>query len=122
MARGRTPWLTDEERAQRKIKQREYRREYARKRREALKAKGVTAYSLLSDEQKRKNAERHREWYQEKKNDPEFVERYREKHRVYNARCKMKKRESVEKKDFSDKEFSKWWHDKLESVRQTLNY
>lgn len=119
MARGRTPWLTDEEREQRRIEQREYRREYGRKRRAELKSRGVTSYSLLTEEQKRKNAERHREWYQEKMQDPEWVSRNRDRRRAYRLK---KKQSKVVKKNFSDKEFSKWWHDKLESVRQTLNY
>lgn len=119
MARGRTPWLTDEEREQRRIEQREYRREYGRKRRAELKSRGVTSYSLLTEEQKRKNAERHREWYQEKMQDPEWVLKNRDRRRAYRLK---KKQSKVVKKDFSDKEFSKWWHDKIESVRQTLNY
>lgn len=79
---GRKAWLTDEEREQRKVTNREYAREY----------------------------------YKKNRHDPEWIERHRERSRVSHARRR------IPKKDFSDKAFSKWWHDKIDQVRQILNY
>lgn len=38
------------------------------------------------------------------------------------GKVSKKKKSKPTKKDFTDAEFSKWWHDKIESVRQALNY
>ena len=111
--------LTNEERIEREAKRREYMREYfrlyRRKKRAERKAKGETSYSLMTDEQKRRHLERHRKWYQEKKQDPEWMEKRRERQRQRSSNARERK------KDFSDAEFSKWWHDKIESVRQSLS-
>ncbi len=119
MARGRRPWLTDEEREQRKIEQREYHREYGRKRRAELKEKGESYYSTLTDDEKKMRVDRNRAWRHKKMQDPEWVAKDRERRR---SRRVKKSKTKVVKKDFSDKDFSKWWHDKIESVRQILNY
>lgn len=119
MARGRKPWLTDEEREQRKEVLRVYRREYARSKRAELKEKGESYYSTLTDDEKKMRVDRNRAWRHEKKQDPEWVAKERERQRAYRLK---KKQSKVVKKDFSDKDFSKWWHDKIDSVRQILNY
>lgn len=134
---------TDEEREMQRQARLAKQREYQRRKYAEARENGLTVYSSWSDEKKQRHLKACREWYNKQMQNPEFAEARRERHAEYRdeereklrayhreyarkrraeGKVSKKKKYKPTKKDFSDAEFSKWWHDKIESVRQALNY